>query len=402
MKELVFASLKNRKLRTILTLLGIIIGTAAIVSLISLGQGMRDAISVQLSGLGGDRIIIQAKSATFAPPGQAAIIKLSKEDYKRVQQTTGVRRAAIRLLKSAKVEANQQTIFPFIGSMPDDTEGRRLVEETFNLRVVLGRLIQPGDTTRILIGNHYYSNDHFGKPLIPGTHLLINDKSFTVVGILDKLGQPQFDNVMFMPEQAMRDLYNLTNEVDIIAAQAANGWEPNTVAENIRKSLANLHHVKEGKEDFTVQTQGQVLAGIDTILITVTMVLAGIAVISVIVGGIGIMNTMYTAVLERTREIGILKAVGARRRHIIFLFVAEAGILGCVGGILGVLTGAGIAKTVEVIAGIALGTPLIHANLSVSLFVGTILATFLFGTFAGVLPALSASKLQPTEALRYE
>ena len=402
MKELVFASLKNRKLRTILTLLGIIIGTAAIVSLISLGQGMRDAIAVQLSGLGGDRIIIQAKSATFAPPGQAAIIKLSKEDYKRVQQTTGVRRAAIRLIKSAKVEANQQTIFPFIGSMPEDTEGRRLVEETFNLRVVLGRLIQQGDTTRILVGNGYNSQDRLGKPLIPGTRLLINDKSFTVVGVLDKLGQPQFDNVMFMPEQAMRDLYNLTNEVDIIAAQAANGWEPNTVAENIRKNLANLHHVKEGSEDFTVQTQGQVLAGIDTILLTVTMVLAGIAVISVIVGGIGIMNTMYTSVLERTREIGILKAVGARRLHIVLLFVAEAGILGCVGGILGVVIGAGLAKTVEVIAGIALGTPLIHANLSISLFGGTILATFLFGIVAGVLPALSASKLQPTEALRYE
>ena len=168
----------------------------------------------------------------------------------------------------------------------------------------------------------------------------------------------------------------------------------------MKKELRQSRNVEEGKEDFTVQTPGSILAILNNILMVVEGVLVGIAGISLLVGGIGIMNTMYTAVLERTREIGIMKALGARREMILLLFLIESGFLGLIGGIIGVILGFAASKLVEIVAFQIYGTMLIQANFSFLLMFGMLLFAFLIGAISGVFPAKQAASLQPVDALR--
>lgn len=398
--SLAVTTLKKRRLRSWLTMLGIFIGIAAIVSLISLGQGMKTAIGVQFAALGTDRIIVQAKSLSFGPPGQSSVVKLTTEDFDEVERVIGVETAAQRLLKSTEVEFNDKTDFTFMASMPDDQDGRRLIEEMFRLRMREGRLLQQNDRGRVVVGSNYAEGEQFGRALHVRDRIIINGETFEIVGILAKSGQPQVDNTILMPENAMRELYDLPDEVSAIVAQSAAGQDPEVVSERIRRELRQFRDVEENREDFTVQTSGQLLATLGTILDIVTAVLAGIAGISLLVGGIGITNTMYTSVLERTNEIGVMKAIGAKNKDVFFIFLIESGLLGVAGGLIGILLGMGMSKLVEFAAAQALGTGLVQAHFPWYLIVGALTFSFVVGSLAGTFPAMQASRLNPVDALR--
>ncbi len=391
-----------RRLRGVLTMLGIIIGVAAIVSLISLGEGLAEAVTAQFATLGTDRIIIQPKTAVQGPPGEGAAAKLTETDTARVERVPGVLRVANRMIKSGELEFNDRTRFAFVGSMPEESEGRALVEESFRLRLVEGRKLRSGDGGKVLIGNAYASKEVFGKQVRSGSRIVVNGRSFEVVGVLDKLGNPQFDDIVLMLEDAMRDLYDEPEEVSAIVAQASRGEDPEDVADRIERDLRRSRGVKEGKEDFEVQTAGQLLGTFQNIISIVTAVLAGIALVSVVVGGVGIMNTMYTAVLERTREIGVMKAIGAGNGQILGMFLLESGMLGLIGGAIGTVIGAGIAKSVQLVAKAVLGPGLIQARVPILLCASVFGFSFLAGAISGVAPAYRASRLQPVEALREE
>jgi len=399
---LIMAAHRVVRLRGILTMLGVIIGVAAIVSLISLGQGLAEAVTSQFATLGTDRIIVSPKSAIQGPPGEGAAARLTEDDSDRVERVPGVLRVAKRLIKSGELEFNDRTRFAFVGSMPEEPEGRALVEESFRLRVIEGRTLKSGDGQKVLVGNGYTSEDIFGKPLRAGSRVLVNGRSFEVVGVLDKLGNPQFDDIVLMPEDAMRGLYGIQDEVSAVVAQASHGEDPEAVADRIARELRRFRGVKEGKEDFDVQTSGQLLGTFQNIISIVTAVLAGIALISVIVGGVGIMNTMYTAVLERTREIGVMKAIGASNESILVMFLLESGLLGVAGGVIGTVLGAGIAKLVQAVATAFIGPGLVQAQIPGWLVVSVLGFSFLAGAVSGVAPAYRASRLQPVEALREE
>ncbi len=394
------ATFSKRRLRAWLTILGIFIGIAAIVSLISLGQGLKTAVGAQFSALGTDRIIIQAKSLSFGPPGQGTVAKLTTDDFDRVERVAGVETAAQRLLKSAEVEFNDLTDFTFVGSMPANQDGQKLIEEMFRLRAAHGRLLQQGDQARIVVGSNYAEGDQFEQALRVGDRLTINNRAFELVGILEKSGQPQVDNTVLMPEESMRDLYDAEDEVSAIIVQSLPGQEPEDVGERISRALRQFRDVEKNREDFTVQTSGQLLETLGTVLNIVTAVLAGIAGIALLVGGIGIMNTMYTSVLERTSEIGLMKAVGASNKNILFLFVIESGFLGLVGGAIGIVLGAALSLGVQIIATQVLGPGLIQAAFPWYLIVGALVFSFVIGSLAGTLPAVQASRLNPVDAMR--
>ena len=174
------------------------------------------------------------------------------------------------------------------------------------------------------------------------------------------------------------------------------------MAEDIEEELRDERNEKEGQETFSVQSFSQLLETFTDIFAVIQAVFVGIAAISLVVGGIGIMNTMYTSVLERTKEIGTMKAVGAKNSDIFKIFLFESGLLGLVGGTIGILMGMGIAKSVEYIAMIQLGSPFIKAVFGLPLIIGALTFSFLVGTISGVLPAMQAAKLKPADALRYE
>jgi putative ABC transport system permease protein len=186
-------------------------------------------------------------------------------------------------------------------------------------------------------------------------------------------------------------------------ARVKDNYIPGDVAENIKEKLRKHRNVKEGEEDFTVQTSQELLDSVGVILDAVQWFLIGIAAISLLVGGIGIMNTMYTSVLERTREIGVMKAIGARNGDITILFLIEAGVLGMAGGLIGCLLGVTLSKTVEILsAGALANSTLVKAYVSAELIAGALLLSFIVGCVSGVLPARQAANLKPVDALRYE
>ena len=391
-------SLRKRFLRTGLTMLGIFIGIAAVVALISLGQGMQDAINSQFASVGTDKIIIEGAAAGFGPPGQNAAGIVDEHDLKIVRRVSGVERAAGRLLRSVTVEHGEDAIVMFAASIPEEPDARDLVLETNNVKAAYGRILKPNEKGKIMVGNHLWAEKEFSDPLELGDKVLVNGKKFAIVGLLKEIGAGR-DHSIMMNEDDTRDLFDEPEEFSAIFAQVDKGEDPATVADRILRALRRDRHQKEGFEDITVETSQELLDTINLILGVVQAVFIGIALISLLVGGIGIMNTMYTSVLERTREIGIMKAIGARNSDVMWIFLLESGMLGLAGGVIGIIIGVGLSNLVVVATRGTIGNVL-QAAFPWYLFVGALSFSFVIGVISGVLPARQASKLPPVEALR--
>lgn len=390
-------SLRKRLLRTLLTMIGIFIGIATVVALVSLGQGMQAAINDQFATVGTDKIILEGASAGFGPPGQLAAGRIDEDDLELVGGIPGVRRAAGRLLEPVSVMYQDRTDVAFAASLPEDSEERDLVMEAFSVDVEEGRHLKPSDRGKVVVGYEYWGTEKYRKPVRIGKKVEIQGEDFEVVGLLKKSGRS--NSVILLNDDDLRDLVERGDELSAVVAEAGRGVDVDELADRIRRTVRNDRDQKEGFEDFTVETSQDLIASVNTILGVLQGVFVGIALISLLVGGIGIMNTMYTAVLERTREIGIMKAVGAKNRDVLLVFLFESGLLGVLGGAIGVLLGMGLSMLVELAARDVLGE-LLRAHFPWYLIVGSLAFSFLIGTLSGMFPALQASRMQPVEALR--
>lgn len=398
---LAYQSAKQRKLRSWLTMLGIFIGIAAVVALVSLSQGMQQAIAGQFVKLGSDKLIIQSAETGYGPPGTDVTNPLTSSDKKTVEKVKGVDLAVGRLIRSAKLEFKDEVKYDYLVSMPDGSSNLEweLVVEANDYQLLQGRLLKKEDKFKAVIGQAF-NEDYFEQPIQLRDKIKIEAQLFEVVGILKKSGNPFHDSSLILPESSIREILKIGDEYDLIAVKVTKGEALSSVEERIKKELRKNRGVEEGKEDFTVETPAKIMQTLSTILFIVQGVLIGIAAISLLVGGIGIMNTMYTAVLERTKEIGLMKATGAKNNQVLFLFLIESGALGLVGGLIGIALGLGISKLVELVAYQIYGSFLIKASFSPFLLVGALLFSFLVGAFSGVFPARQAAKLKPVEALR--
>ena len=394
-------NLRNRKLRSWLTMIGIIIGITAVVSLISMGQGLKTAISLQFGDLGTDKLAVQA-SGGFGPPGTAVVKPLTKDNLEKVKKVSGVKIAAGRLIRPAKIEHDNHATFSYVGSMPD-REARKLIQEAQNLEAESGRLLKDSDKGKVMLGSNLGKEDAgLGKQVVVGSKILIEGKEFEVAGILKKLGSFILDNVVFMNEDDLREALNVPkDDYDVIVIQVQQNEDIAAVQQRVEKVMRNERNVKEGEEDFSVQTPQALLGQVTSTLFAVQLFVYIIAGISIIVGGIGIMNTMFTSVLERTKEIGIMKSIGARNSSVFSLFFIESGLIGSIGGIIGAVFGVLMALGLAYIGKSLLGSDLIRAEISPWLVIGSILGSFALGSLFGILPAIKAAKLNPVDALRY-
>jgi putative ABC transport system permease protein len=392
-------NLKRRRLRSWLTMIGIFIGIAAVVALMSLGQGLQDYIEEEFEKLGADKIIIQPKG--MGPPGTAGpSLILTSEDLKTIENVRGVKWAVGFLIKQGQAMYKDEAGIGFaIGSNPEDLE---LLEEIQSFEIFEGRDLKEGDKYKVVVGYNHIYGDIWEKPMQIGSTIEIEGYDFKVIGVLDKIGNPIDDSSLYMSKDVLKEILDVEDEESQIIVKTAEGFEPKDVADTIERKLRNSRGEKEDQETFTVQTSEQLLDTFQSIFAVVQGVLVGIAAISLLVGGIGIMNTMYTSVLERTKEIGTMKAIGAKNSHVLLLFLLESGLLGLVGGLIGVGIGVGLAKGTEYLAAIALGTDLLQASMSPVILGGALAFSFIIGTLSGILPALQASKLKPADALRYE
>ena len=241
----------------------------------------------------------------------------------------------------------------------------------------------------------------FEKKLRVGDKVTIKDKSFSIAGFLQRTGQPFGETFVMMNEEDMKNLLDINDEWDIIVGKVAEGIDSVAIGKTLDKRFLQDRGLKEWEKDYTIQTPDDIIDSLGNILLVVQAILVGIASISLIVGGIGIMNTMYTAVLERTGEIGIIKSIGARNSTVLLIFLFESGMLGLVGGLIGLLLGVILSLTVQFFGTLYFGTQLLNASFPTYLMIGALLFSFSVGSFAGTFPAVRASRLKPVDALRY-
>ncbi|OGJ19888.1 hypothetical protein A3K73_01010 [Candidatus Pacearchaeota archaeon RBG_13_36_9] len=393
-------NLKRRKLRAWLTMIGIFIGIAAVVSLISLGQGLENAITGQFASMGTDILTIQNAETGFGPPGSTAITKLNEHDLKVIEGISGVEFALPRYIRTARAEFNRVVEFSTITNVPENQVEMEWLYSSGGLKAGQGRLLKPGDNGKIVVGKNFGADDVFGKPIVVGKKILVEGKEFEIVGILKTSSNFFLNSAILMMEGDLKDIMETGEEMDLIVVKVDNPDDSEAVAERIRKTLRNDRNKKMGEEDFSVQTPLDTLKTANTILIAIQIVVVGIAAISLVVGGIGIANTMYTSVLERRQEIGTMKAIGAKNSDILTVFLVESGLLGLAGGIIGVVIGGGISYTVSFVANIAFGSEIIAFNLPFYLVAFAIAFSFSLGVVFGAIPSYQASRLKPAEALR--
>ena len=395
-----YRGMKRRKIRSWLTMLGIFIGIAAVISLIGLGEGLRIGITSQFGFLGSDILTIQSKGLDYGVPGSGAIVPLTEDLAKKISNIHNVETAFNRYVSIQNIEFNNKMIIGAIVSIPTGKD-KKITYEMLNLKAEKGRMLKDIDDKKIVIGNDFLDDKIIGKAVKVGDSIKINNIKFEVVGILEKKGNFMLDQGIAINTDAMLNELNVNkNEVNIIAAKVKDENKIEKTQQDIEKELRKLRDVKKGEEDFTVTSPQKTLESLNSTLFAVQLFVYIIAIISLLVGGIGIMNTMYTAVLERTKEIGIMKSIGAKNSGIFSIFFIESGLMGTVGGLIGIGIGSGVAYGLAFIGRKLLSQEMIQAHISPTLIIGTLLFSFILGTLFGILPAMRASKLQPVESIR--
>jgi putative ABC transport system permease protein len=393
-------NLRRRKLRSWLTMLGIFIGIAAVVALVSLGQGLQTAVTAQFATLSTDKLTIQNAGTGFGPPGSTTVEKLNSHDVKVIENVRGVEIVVPRLIRIIRMEFNNAVSFNYIGDIPEEKEKMDLVYGAINVGISEGRLLEDDDHGKIVIGPNIAKKSTFGKKISLGKKIRIQGEEFEVIGILKKGSSFQTNDVVMMLNNDMEDLLGLEDEIDMIIVQVADPSEIKDLANRIEKAMRKDRDLDLGEEDFSVETPLEAVDAVNDVLVSVNAVVIGIALISLIVGGIGIANTMYTSVVERRKEIGTMKAIGAKNSDILSIFIMESALMGFVGGVVGALIGAGLAIIAASSANSFFGTRIIAVDISTTFMISMVLFSSLIGIFSGLIPSYQASKLKPVDALR--
>ena len=383
-------NLKERQLRSWLTIIGIVIGIAAVVTLIFIGNGLENAIQAQFSKMGISNVRLAPGNLRGPPTGS---LGFNNSIINQVEKVKSVEYVNPVLLNFANVEyANEEGYFMTVGY---DT---KLSDKGFldaDLKLVEGRFFNPDEKGGAIIG-YKMAKDFFKKDILSKNTININGIQFKVIGIFDSTGT-DIDNRVYLPLDTARELFDKPNTVNVMTVKIKDGIDTEKAAEDIRVMLRKSYE----EEEFVVYTPEQLLSQLKNILGAIKILLSGIAAISLVVGGIGIMNSMFTSVLERRREIGIMKAVGAKNKDVLLLFLIESGMIGLIGGLIGIGLGVSVAKSVELIAA-QLGFGLLSVGLDYGIMIFMLLFSFSVGMISGVIPAYQAAKLKVVDALRYE
>jgi putative ABC transport system permease protein len=392
-------NLIHRKLRSGLSILSILIGIAAVFALVSFGSGMSSYIDNIAKESGTDKLFIQAQG--IGAPGTDDSFYLTNDDIEFVEKINGVKEIAGLYMKPAEIVYREKRKYNYLSGI--DMEKKEFILESFAIKIDKGRELKKGELGKAILGyNYQIDNKIFAKGLKTGDKIEIDGESVEIAGFFSLVGNPSDDANIYVTKEQFENMYpEKKDKYGFIIARAEKDISVKELAEKIKDKLRKHKGQEEGKEDFYVQTFEDMIATFSSVLTVINAILVLIALISLVVASVNIMNTMYTAVLERTKEIGIMKSVGARNSDILFIFIFESGVIGLIGGILGVGLGFVVA-TIGGAAAAGAGFSALKPVFPLSLIIGCIIFSFIIGAIAGVMPAIRASKLHPVDALRYE
>jgi putative ABC transport system permease protein len=399
-------SLTSNKLRSGLTMLGIVIGVGAVIAMLSVGQGATATISGSINSIGTNLIFVIGSTNEEVTIRRPLTLEDANAIGDPLNAPSVLATSVLYSLSRIKVSAAGKTVTMAINAVTPSYAGIR------NLEMADGEFISDvhmnGRASVAVLGVTTAKNLFGTSEGLIGETVRIQGQPFRIIGIQASKGGSGFsdaDDVLYVPySTAVSRLAQRSgeapNRVDMIVASAVGASAVPEASEEIRQILRVRHHTEVGKDDFTLMTQEDFLSLTSQIMGVLTIFLGGIAAISLLVGGIGIMNIMLVSVTERTREIGLRKALGARRRDILVQFLTESATLSVFGGLIGIALGAGLAFIVGKIAA-ATGnafTPVVGLD---SILLATLFSAAV-GLFFGIYPASRAAGLEPVEALRYE
>ncbi len=376
-------SIKSNKLRSLLTMLGIIIGVSSVIILVSIAQGSAKNVTSSINQLGTNLLTIN----TFGTD-----LSLTEDKIDQLTKLNGVK--ATSPVVSGRVNVKKDRI----NSQVSLTATNATYSSVRDAKVTQGRFINDLDIEyrqKIAVLGSETASTFFGVDNPIGQYIQVDGTSFKVVGVLaskgSSLGQSG-DNVIIVPLSTGQRLVKSTS-INQVYLQGKSQDQMDFVMNEVERKMASLYPNKS--DSYSVTNQQDVMDTLSSVSNTMTMMLGGIASISLLVGGIGIMNIMLVSVSERTKEIGIRKAIGAKRRDVLLQFLIEAVVLSSMGGIIGILAGIGLGKIIASLMNLTIAY-------STSVIVLSFLFSLLVGVVFGVFPANKASKLSPIQALRYE
>lgn len=401
-----FNMVLHSKLRSWLTITGIVIGVAAVIAIVSIGDGMQQSLNAQLNALGGDIVTIspgfergggggfdRGGGGSSGPQAVTKEIVLARSDLQALKGIPDIALIDTNIRGSVDIYYLGKK-----GKVSVTGVDQSLWSQITTTKIKTGRMLDPADQNVIVVGGRLAAT-YFDQPLGINKMVTINGSAFRVVGILDD----QTNNVYMPIQMAFQVIPDKTNDIyDTFVVKIKDEKQLDEVITKIQAKLMTARHVTAKKMDFSVSSRKEMQqARADTMNSMNTFLLA-IAAVSLIVGSIGIANTMFTSVLEKTKEIGIMKAIGARNQDILQIFLFNAAFIGLVGGILGIILGTILSGFMPALMG---GLPMARGGLAIVTLNSITMALSVsvsVGILAGIIPAYQASKLRPVDALRYE
>lgn len=406
--RIAYIGLKTKKSRTFMTMLGIIIGISSVIIIISVGGGAQSLILNQIQGMGSNLIGVfpGASEETGPPPSALGIVNtnLKNADLDAIMKNNSVPNAIGVTYYNRGVGTFQWRENKYDGTFVGTTASYVKVHD---VEMARGRFFsedEEKDLARIVVLGADVASELFGDNDPVGKNIKIKKEEFKVIGVVEKRGTQMFENqdaLSFIPISTAQKIMLGVNYVSLARVQIDSEENTDQAVADIRALLRDRHNLdKNEPDDFTVRAQTQAIEIFSAITDSLTYFLAAIAAISLLVGGIGIMNIMLIAVVERTREVGLRKALGAKNKNILSQFLAEAIVVTLSGGIVGVIFGILISFLVAIVArqlgfewDLIISYKAILLSCSISILIGLIF---------GIYPARRAAKLNPIEALRYE
>lgn len=397
--------LTTHKSRSALTILGVVIGITSIILVMSLGQGAQNLILGQIKGLGATTITVIPGKISFSPSAAAQTLNDSLKEKDLVALNIKANVPDAKYVMPMVIGAGEAVNRNLVYSVAIFGSGE-LIPEIFDINPDQGYFFTNDDVISkslvVVIGYKVKQNLFDGNDVI-GQKIRIKNNTFKIIGVLPEKGSSSnFDDAVFMPYTTAQQYITGTKYYNRIVVEADSEANLKSTVEDVKITLRNSHNITDpANDDFSVETTADVAATLNTITTALTAFLAAIAAISLVVGGIGIMNIMLVSVTERTREIGLRKALGATDHDILMQFLFEAVILTAMGGIIGIVLGALLSYVISIILTSVLALNWAFIFPWSAAILGIVVAS-LVGLVFGIYPANQASKKSPMEALRYE
>ena len=393
--KLTIKNIFRRKLRSILTILSVIIGIASVIALVLLSDGLLNTVNEQFDKMGGRVILVLAGNFQGNPFESGRLSKenmLNIKDSENIEKIPAVENVFAMNFLNAQITYRNQDEFAYLATLP--VEKMDDAFDFFDVSVSEGKTFNGKEGNNAVIGD-YIAKKMFDREIKTGNKIKINDMDFRVLGILESIGNESDDSTIYITRKAGDDLLNYEDSVNYIMVKTKADTDNKDTVKRIERLLAKTRD----EENFMIISADDFLELITRLLTLIKVILATIASISVVVGSLGVINSVYTSVLERTREIGVLKSIGAKINDITFIFVLESLLLSLAGGVIGFGLGVGIAKGVSLYAASA-GFDMFTISITVEIVLLALILSVIVGIVAGLFPARSAAKLNPVNALR--